>query len=235
MSKTLKLTCLIISCFLSEFTFGQDNEKPSGQGVEFGLQHSINFTHLNGEGGPIIYSNRVENYDQLRSRLAFDLGMFATIHLSEKFALQTEAMYSYMGGHFQKRTTYLHDLGAFEGTENESFAMDYIKAIVAGNIKFNERVFFQVGGYGASLLSSEIFYPWWEVDIDKSRTHLTGIRSIDAGVIGGFGLSTKVLNITFRYNYGLLDVFESGDLEELNLQNGVLQFVFQWKLHSDFR
>lgn len=235
MSQKLTLTYLIIFCLICSQAFAQDNEKPDGQGVEFGLQHSINFTHLSGTGGPIVYSNRVENYDQLRSRLTFDLGMFATIHLSEKFALQTEAMYSYMGGHFQKRTTYLHDLGAFEGVENESIAVDYIKAIVALNIKFNERVFFQAGGYGASLLSSEIFYPWWEVEIDKSRTHISGVRNIDAGIVGGFGMSTKVLNMIFRYNYGMLDVFESGDLEELDLKNGVLQFVFQWKFYSDFR
>lgn len=235
MSKVLNLTFLLVACLCSGYTYGQDEEKPSGSGIEFGLQHSINFTSLNGDGGPIVYSNRVENYEQLRNRLTFDLGMFATIHLSKKFAIQTEAVYSYMGGHFQKRTTYLHDLGAFEGTENESLAVDYIKVILAGNVKFNEKVFFQVGGYGASLLSSEIFYPWWEGDIDKGRTHISGVRNIDAGVLGGFGLSTKVINITFRYNYGLLDVFEAGDLEELNLKNGVLQFVLQWKLHSDFR
>lgn len=204
-------------------------------GIEFGLHHTINFTHLSGSGGPIEFSNRIEYYDPIRNRLTFDLGMFAIVHLSKNIALQPEVAYSYMGGHFQKTTTYLHDLGAFEGTENVSFAADYIKAVLAANFKFNERVFFQVGGYGSSLLSAEQFVPWWEADNNSGRTQLTGIRSFDAGILGGFGLSTNVLNMTFRYNYGLMDVFESGDFSEFNMRNGVFQFVLQWKFYSDFK
>lgn len=236
MTKPIKLLLLATTYLLCGYAKGQD-ETPAKSAVEFGLQHSINFTHLNGSGGPIVYSNRVENYELLRSRLTFDLGMFAIIHLSDKFAIQPEAVYTYMGGHFQKRTTYLHDLGAFEGTENESFAADYLKIALSTNIKFNERIFFQFGGYGSSLLSAEKFYPWWEVDVDsdQTRTSLSGIRKFDAGVLGGFGMSTKILNMTFRYNYGLLDVFERGELEELDLSNGVFQFVLQWKFYSDLK
>lgn len=236
MTKSIKLLLLAITILLCDYAKGQD-ESPAKSAVEFGLQHSINFTHMLGDGGPIVYSNRVENYELIQSRVTFDLGMFATIHVSDKFAIQPEAVYTYMGGHFQKRTTYLHDLGAFEGTENESFAVDYLKAALSANIKFNDRIFFQLGGYGSSLLSAEKFYPWWETDVgnDQTRISLSGIRKFDAGVMGGFGMSTHILNLTFRYNYGLLDVFESGEFEALDLSNGVFQFVLQWKLYSDLR
>lgn len=232
--KTLKSTLLFIAFLTFTSAYGQKNDSTK-VGVEFGLHHSFNFTHLNGTGGPIIYSNRVENYELLRNRLTFDLGMFAIVHLSNHIALQAEAVYTYMGAHFQKNTTYLHDLGSIETAENESIAADYFKLALANNIKFNDRIFFQIGGYGSSLLSAEKFSPWWEIDHDKKRSQLTGVRKFDAGVLGGFGLSTRILNITFRYNYGLLDVFEKGELEELNMKNGVFQFLLQWKLYSDYK
>ncbi|MDW3208503.1 MAG: porin family protein [Reichenbachiella sp.] len=234
MDKSLKLLVLLAPILWCEKALAQ-RDSLRQTGVEFGLHNSINFTHLSGTGGPIVYSNRIEYYEPIRNRVTFDLGMFAVVHLSKSIALQPEVAYSYMGGHFQKTTTYLHDLGAFEGTENVSFAADYIKAALAANIKFNERVFFQVGGYGSSLLSAERFVPWWEVNTENDRTQLTGVRGFDAGVLGGFGLSTNVVNMTFRYNYGLLDIFESGDFSEFNMRNGVFQFVLQWKFYSDLR
>ena len=229
-----KLIMLMAALLLSELLLAQD-ETDKKNAVEFGFQHSLNFTHLNGEGGPINYSNRFENYEQLSNRLTFDLGLFAIIHLSKTIAIQPEAVYSFMGGHFQKNTTHLHDLGAFETSGKESFAIDYIKGSLSTNIKFNELVFLQVGGYGATKLSAEIFYPEPDLFDNREKASLTGVRNFDAGILGGFGMSTNVLNLTFRYHHGLLDVFEQGDFEELDLQNGVFQFVLQWKIHSDLR
>ena len=234
MDKLIKVIAITQVLFCANFAQAQ-NDSLRQTGIEFGFQHSINFTHLSGSSGPISYSNRVENYDPIRNRVTFDFGMFAIAHLSDRIAIQPEVVYTYMGGHYQKTTTFLHDLGAFEGTENVSFAADYIKASLATNIKFNDRIFIQVGGYGASLLSAEQFVPWWEVDNDQKRKQLTGVSHFDAGIIGGFGLSTSVLNMSFRYNQGLVDVFARGELNEFNMHNGVFQFILQWKLYSDFK
>lgn len=229
-----KLLILLVAIHLYGLVYAQ-SETDKKTGVEFGFQHSLNFTHLYGEDGSIVYSNRIEDYDQLSNRLTLDLGLFAIIHVSERIAIQPEAVYSFMGGHFQKQTTHLHDLGAFESTVDESFAIDYIKGSLATNIKFNELFFIQMGAYGATKLSAERFYPNQRLFNDEERSSLTGIRNIDAGLLGGFGLSTNVLNLTFRYQHGLMDVFERGELEDLNMRNGVFQFVLHWKIHSDLR
>ena len=230
-----KLFIVLAALFYCSTAFSQDESKPktSNTAVEFGLQHSINFTHLIGDSGPVQFTNRTEELIPLKNRTTFDLGMFAIMHVSKTFSIQPEVVYTFMGAHFQKETIFYHDVGTFSGTENISYALDYIKGTLAVNLKFNEKVFLQVGGYAASLLSAEEFYPWWGPDLDKQRTSLTNVNNFDGGILGGFGFSTKIVNLTFRYNYGLTDVFKKN--EDIDLSNGVLQFVVQWKFFSDYR
>ncbi len=218
-------TCL---CF-AHFGLAQDLETKKGA-FEFGLQHSINFTSLVGDYGAITYGNREEKYTPVRNRTTFDLGLFANSYLSNSLSLQFEVYYTFMGAHLQKTTSIYHELGKFEGKESESFAMDYIRLPITLNYYPSDKAFIQFGGYVASLLSSEKFYPW---EYDKTRKTLEGVNRFDAGLMGGIGLDTKVVKLSFRYTYGLQDVFDKD--ENNNLRNSVLQFVAQWKLSSDLR
>ena len=228
----MKSTIRIISflCFLTVTQLGHAQSGGNQGAFEFGIQHSINFTGFTGDYNQEQIGNKLIDYKPLKRRTTFDLGLFATSYFSNALALQFEAYYSYMGAHMRKTTTVLHDVGKFEGEENESFAMDYIRVPISLIIHPNDKMFIQAGGYVGSLISSHLFYPWNAL---KTRTTLEGINSFDAGIIAGFGLNTNIVRLSFRYTHGLQDVFKEN--QSLNLNHSVMQFVAQWKLFSDLR
>ncbi|MGL1886577.1 MAG: PorT family protein [Reichenbachiella sp.] len=229
------LSSLIFTVLLSTHLQVWAQEESKTVQVEIGLEHSINFAQLLGSNQTIEYANRTVEYDQVSSRLTIDLGMFAIIHVSDLISIQPEFVYSMMGGHYVERTTVLHDLGAVKGDESISFSTDYLKFNLPINLKIHDMLYFQTGGYVSTLLSAETYTPWWHFDSGVERTSISDMNNFDAGILAGFGISTGVVNLTFRYNYGLIDIFQSGDYEDLDLSNGLFQFVAHWKIYSDKR
>lgn len=226
-----KIFSAIVLLFCGISAYSQDKTP-----IEYGIEHSFNLTSLRGSGGPIEYVNRAEHYKLTGNRSTLDLGMFAIIHASELLAFQPELVYSSGGGHFQKETVVYHDLGAIRGVKDLSFKFEYLKLNLVANIKVGTGLYFQLGGYGSSTLSAKLSYPWYLLNTTGEDESILGdIESTDFGIIAGMGLSTKVVNIALRYNHGLVDVFQSGEYEELSLNNRALQLVFHWKLRSDLR
>ena len=224
--------CIVVALLLVNISAYSQDKLP----VEFGIEHSINLSSLKGNGGPVVYVNREEYYEFSGNRPTFDLGMFAIVHFSDLLAIQPELAYSGAGGYFERESVIFHDLGATRGREDLAFALDYLKLNVLANIKLGTGFYFQAGGYASSLLAAEISYPWFLSNTSGEDTSIFGdVESVDYGLVGGMGLSTKIVNISFRYNYGLVDLFQSGEFEALELNNSALQLVFHWKLRSDLR
>lgn len=237
----VKVYYLVFSIFFGSAIngFTQNTNPSESNGVkyagsfEFGLQHSINLTTLSGKNNSYNYGqNRVVELEPVGRRLTIDLGMFSNFYITKMVSLDFEVLYSYMGAHIDKETTVLHDLGEVKGTDNESYALQYFRFPLLLKVHPSEKAFIEFGGYAATLLSAEKFYPW-TVDSDYSREKLDGISSFDAGIIAGVGFDLKIVNLGFRYNYGLINVFE--DQEPLDLRNSMFQIVAQWKLYSDIK
>ena len=235
-----KIYYVLLSIFIGSIIQGySQNDVGSVEQVkyagafEFGLQHSVNLTTLSGNNNSYkVGKNRVVELDPVGRRLTVDLGMFTNFYFSKVVSLDFEVLYSYMGAHVNKKTTLLHDLGEISGTDNESYALQYFRFPLVLKVHPSEKAFVEFGGYAATLLSAEKFYPWY-TDPGYSREKLNGISSFDAGLLVGVGFDLKILNLGFRYNYGLVNVFE--DQGSLDLRNSMFQVVAQWKMYSDIK
>lgn len=201
-------------------------------GFEYGLQHSINFTSLVGDY-PIKESvNSIEEMKPVGARFTFDIGMFGNYYVAEKMSIQFEFNLSYMGAHTQTTRTIYQDLGIFKDTKSESFAFHYIKIPLTLNYNLTDNLYIQGGGYFSSLLSAKKFdYYYGPFD----RTKLDYIAPIDLGIIGGIGFNTKIVRISMRYNFGLVDVFNDPEYPNTDLRNSVFQIVGHWLIYSDVR
>ncbi len=231
MIRHLKTVAVMIAFGFSYLSTAQESTSDSGGGgFEMGIQHSINWTSLLSNNEPTTLGNRIVETRSVFPRTTFDLGIFTTSYLNDKLSIDASAIYTYMGAHMETKTTVLHELGKFEGYENESVALDYVKIPVLLNFHMNPRAFVQFGGYGAFLISAETFYPW---NFSKSRENLTGVNTFDAGIVGGVGFNTKICKLSLKYNLGLTDVLDEDP--DRKFQNSVFQVVAQWKLYSDFR
>jgi len=218
-------------------SFSQESSPPTATinykgAFEFGFQHSINLTTLVGKNNSYRIGNRIIEINPVGRRLTFDIGMFSHLYLSRKFSIDFEILYSYMGSPIEKKTTVLHDLGEISGSENCTYAFQYFKFPVILKAHPTEKFSVEFGGYIATLLAANERYRW-ESGTGYSRESLDGISSYDAGIVAGVGFDMKILNLGFRYNYGLVNVFE--EKGTLDLRNSVFQVVAQWKLYSDIK
>lgn len=158
---------------------------------EFGLKGGINFAMLNGDGAG-------EN----DTRTAIHLGALAHIHLSDKFALQPELLYSGQGAKY----------GA-----NQTNRYNYLNLPVNLQYMFDNGFRIQTGPQVGFLLAAENEIGDVETDIKDQ------LKSIDFSWTAGVGfLFPNGFGLDVRYNFGISDISEAnGTVRNNVLQTGV--------------
>lgn len=182
----------IILSAIAIFMFGV----VSAQDVKFGVKGGLNFANLTGD---------IEN---AAMKIGFNVGGFAEIKVSEKFAVQPELLYSTQGAK--------SDDSEVDG----SISLGYINIPVMAKFYVAESFSLEAGPQIGFLTSakykfdSEIF----DVDADVKDAY----KSIDFGLNFGAGYDfTPNLSAGFRYNLGLSNIIDTkvGGDEEFEFEN----------------
>lgn len=166
MKKSIATLLLI---FTTSLIFSQD--------IDFGIKAGANFANITDAKG-------------LSNKTGFQAGLFLGLHLTDKFAIQPELLYSQQGGKF--------DLGEFDLT--------YVNLPVIAKIYLAQGFNFQVG-------------PQFGFVVDKKVNTLIGTIKTDAET-ENFDLSAAVgvgydfpfgARFDARYNFGLTDVTKNSN------------------------
>lgn len=224
--KYLFIVLLPFLLYANSQLLAQDVDKKVN-GLTFGLTHSVNTTRLHGDFPSYSYLNVTES-NSTYSRVTFDVGINIDYYLSPMFSIQMDATYSSMGTVLENTTTLYSELGKVEGYNTNRIVLDYIKIPLAINFYPHEMIYMNVGGYGSTLISSRFYSRDSESeDLDYK------FNNVDAGIIAGGGVSLAYVKLGLQYSYGLMNVVTNDN--ELDLRNGVFQFIVRWKFYSEIR
>lgn len=176
-----KILLLGVVLFLVKATFAQ-------RGVNFGLKGGLNFSNLKDDS---------RNTD---SRTLWHAGALAHIHVSKRFAIQPELVYSAQGAQ------YANDV---------NLNLHYVNIPVLAQYMFGDGFRLQTGPQLGILANSDLKIGSTETDIDGDA-----IKNFDFAWSFGTSYVTKSgLGIDGRYNLGLRDVSEANP----DLKNRVWQ------------
>lgn len=166
----------------------------SAQQARFGFKGGLNVSHLN--------NNDVEEFG---SRLGYNVGFLAHIHVNRDVAVQPEIVYSSQG------TRYTVSNGEHE------LHLDYVNIPVLLQFMFAGGVRFETGPQLGFLANVK----------DTRRGEETGnfttddFKSVDVSWAAGLGyVSASGLGIDARYNFGLSNINDAGTNR---LRNSVFQ------------
>ena len=159
------------------------------QGAKFGIKGGLNVSTL------------TDDNDDLGSRLGFHAGVLAHIHLSPKFALQPEVVYSSQGA-------------KYTGLDGEhSLALNYINIPLQLQYMFDNGFRLQTGPQVGFLAGVKDKIGDAETDFFSSDD----FKSTDLAWSAGVGyLSYSGFGVDARYNFGLSNVNDFGDDEKRN-------------------
>jgi hypothetical protein len=154
----------------------------NAQSTSFGIKGGLNVANLN-----------VESSSNPDSKLSFNLGALAHVHLSENFAVQPELYYSGQGA---KQT--------ISGTEYKT-NLGYINLPVLLQFMFGTGFRLESGPQVGFLISAKSKSGSSDIDIKDQLKKIDFSWGFGAGYVttAGFG-------IDLRYNLGLSDIDDSG-------------------------
>lgn len=160
--------------------------------VFMGSAVSAQNAHLGFKGGLNIYDVHTTNNYNYDIKLGFHAGMFAHLHLTEKFALQPEVLYSGQGAKYQNSNVRLH--------------LDYINVPVLLQYMFSNGFRVQAGPQVGFLIKAK------SINNQVSVNQTDNFNTVDFALsFGASYVHTKSgLGIDARYNHGLSQINEYG-------------------------
>lgn len=194
-------------------TFGFTN----AQEVKFGAKAALNVARLTGD---------VEGVSSL---IGFQIGGFAEVRLSEKFAFQPELMYSTQG----VIESSSEEFGWDSYSEEFKTKLSYLNIPLMVKYYATPKLSFEFGPQISFLLSAKLDYSYEEnyEGIISSETESEDLKdfvnSYDFGLNLGVGYDfTKKFSTGLRYNFGLSNVNKDGDA---SVKNGVFSVSVGYK------
>lgn len=190
-----KISLFFCTLFITVSIFAQQSA--------IGLKGGLNVSNLSNSSG----------YD-MGSKLGFNGGLLAHIHLAPSLALQPEAVYSSQGAKY-----------TVNGDEH-TLSLNYINLPVQVQYMFNNGFRLQTGPQVGFLAGVK----------DKVNDEETGFftsqdfKTVDFSWSAGLGyLSTSGLGVDARYNFGISDINNVGSNE---LRNNVFQLGLFYMLNN---
>ncbi|MBT8259478.1 MAG: PorT family protein [Bacteroidia bacterium] len=190
----MKKSILILVALLFGFTV-------YAQDIGYGLKAGLNLATITGD-----------ETDDLSSRFAFHAGGVVNFGISDKFSVQPEVLYSAQGFDFEGS-----DFG-FDGMDG-TFKMDYINIPVLAQYEVADGFSLEAGPQIGFMVSAKAEVESVEVDVDEF------FKSTDfSGVVGANYALANGLNFDARYAFGLSDIWDIPEADDVSNKNGVFMF-----------
>ncbi|MBA3900569.1 MAG: PorT family protein [Bacteroidetes bacterium] len=155
----------------------------SAQHVNIGIKGGLNLYNLH-------YKN-----SSLDSKFGLHAGLLGHIHVTEKFSLQPEIVYSNQGAQYTK------------GSMNSRFNMNYVNVPLLFQYMFGSGFRLQAGPQLGLLVKANSRYNN-EVTVNQTDN----FKTIDTAISLGAGYIAKSgLGVDFRYNHGLSNIHKSSN------------------------
>ncbi|SFU34229.1 Outer membrane protein beta-barrel domain-containing protein [Pustulibacterium marinum] len=157
------------------------NAQSEDSGVEFGIKAGANISSTVGS----------KFRDSQKDRVAFNAGIVSEFHLSEKFSLQPELMYSGQGSQVVRTDA-----------QDVELKLDYIQLPVLAKFYF-------VKDFSSIELGPQVGY---KIKEDLSVDGIASddrVRDLDLSLALGFTYEFKNgIFISARYNHGMIDILD---------------------------
>jgi opacity protein-like surface antigen len=199
----------IILSAVAVLAFGFTN----AQGVKFGVKAALNVATLTGD---------VEDASSL---VGFQVGGFAEIKISEKFAVQPELMYSAQGGENSTSESF----GGDTFNSEVKYKLGYINIPVMAKYYVAKSFSLEAGPQIGFLVSAKGDYTFSGGGESESGSEdiKDTVSSVDFGLNVGAGYDfTENLSAGLRYNFGLTNVNDEGAAD---VNNGVFSVSLGYK------
>ncbi|MCO6162619.1 porin family protein [Flavobacterium sp. NRK F7] len=165
------------------------------QEVKFGAKGGLNLSTLSGD-------------DDTAMKVGFQVGGFAEISVTEKFAIQPELLYSTQGT-------------KYDGTGDPSLHLDYLNIPVMAKFFVTEGLSLEAGPQVGFLLSAKLKTDAGDADFKEY------VNSTDFGLNFGVGYDvTDNISLGVRYGFGVSDVNKEGNN---SIKNSNFSFALGYK------
>ena len=177
----------------------------NAQDVKFGAKAGLNISSITGD-----------DTEDLSSKIGFQVGGFAEIKISDKFAIQPELLYSAQGA--KAEYTYEdYDVDTetfFDVTEKSTIKLAYLNIPVMAKYYVTEGFSLEAGPQIGFLMSAK----------EDSEDRKEFLNSTDFGFNVGAGYNlNEQMSLGLRYNIGLSDIEKDLDLGASGSKNSSLQ------------
>ena len=188
---------LMVLAFAGTFTAANAQSHTSRAHAEFGIKAGLNVATLSDKDG----------YDDYSNRKSAHIGALLHYHITDRFALQPELMFSAQG--------------AEQG--DRQFEMNYLNLPILAQVMFGDGFRLQTGPQVGYLLSAKREMNEDEVDVKDSYN-----KTDFSWVLGASYITKARVGIDARYNFGISNVNE-------NSSPKIRNNVFQVGLFYQFR
>jgi hypothetical protein len=179
----------------SSYAQQQQTSTESTLTPKFGIKGGVNFSDL--------YVSNVQNENM---KIGLNAGFYAKLPIVKGISIQPELLYSNKGA----KDTYNNFA---QGSGEYRYNLNYIETPLLMVFNLTPNFSLSAGGYMAFLASATV------VDVNSNGT-ITGARDLNAdsfnrfdyGLAGGLGVDIENVTLGVRYNYGLQNIGQSGNL-----------------------
>lgn len=205
----MKKNILIVALL---FVFGIS----SAQKAKFGIKGGMNISNWAGD---------TEGMDT-KSKIGFNVGGFAEIKLSDKFAIQPELLYSAQG---MKLDNMPLEIEGSDYTVDSTFKLGYINVPVMFKYYVAEKFNIEAGPQIGFLTSAKIKATVEGIG-SATESVKENFESVDFGLNFGAGYDfTEHFFANVRYNLGLSNIAKTEEGEDATINNSVFSLNVGYK------
>jgi len=197
-TKTTLYAILLSICTLAFTVNGYSQEQETSDESDitpkFGIKGGLNLSNL-----------YVDNASDEHVKVAGNIGLFAKLPIARGVSIQPELLYTSKGA----KTTYNN---VVQGSGEYRFNLNYVElpVLLVFNVVKNFNI--HAGGYAAYLTSANVKNLRDGTIQGFTDLNADSFNRVDYGLIGGIGVDIDRFTIGARYNYGLRQVGQSGNL-----------------------
>lgn len=179
---------LLTALMISGAVVAQHGNVPAGH-ISLGIKGGVNF-----------YNIQNDNDIKYDSKIGYHVGLLGHIHVSKSFGVQPEIVYSTQGAKYKV------------GSETTDFNLSYINVPILFQYMFDNGIRLQAGPQVGILLAAKSKNGSTTIDNKENVKPIDLALSIGAGYI----YPPVGLGIDVRYNHGLNNINETGDVKSTN-------------------